>query len=112
MEKAIKMSLEIVSQQKEQSQTQGQQSKIVDSFGKNFKEKVIETSEIKGWKYDHACRGIAIKKDHGRVKWYYHTYDIFQPPNDELRQLANLKMVNPGLYPQGYEIEELIKKQA
>lgn len=112
IEKAIKLSLQIASQQKEKSQVQEQSSRIVDSFSKEFKEKIKETSEIRGWKYEHSCKGIAIKKDNGRVKWYYHTYDILNLPKDELRQLASLPMVNPGKYPQGYELEEFLKKQA
>lgn len=112
IEKVIKLSLQIASQEKEQSQAQYQQSRIVNSFGKDFKEKVKETSTIKGWKYDHECKGIAIKKDHGRCKFYYHTYDILKLPKAELRQLANLKMVNPVNYPYGYEFEKFLQKQA
>lgn len=120
IEKAIKLSQQIASQFQQQSSQQEESSKIVDSFDENFKEKGKTTkgskpeefSKIKGWKYDADCRAIIIKRDHGRCNYYYHTYDLLKLSKAELRQLANLRMINPAMYPQGYEFEEFLKKQA
>lgn len=83
IEKAIKLSLQSASEQLPQQQDKS--TKIVDSFEKNFQEKEGTTSEIKGWKYDPSCKAIIIKRDHGRCKYYYHTYDLLKLPKTELR---------------------------
>lgn len=83
VEKAIKLSQKIASKLLQQEE----HTRTVDSFGKNFKEKLTNSksssSKIMSWKYDVDSNAIMVKREFGRCKYYYHTKDIISLPKSD-----------------------------
>ena len=96
----------------------GHLSKDIITTGQTFRDlrkgfsilKEDKRLKIIAWKYDADWDAFLIKRINGVVDIFHYFSQIFELPDEDLRELADLPMINPGNRNKGVELEIMLLK--